>query len=162
MKLVVGLGNTGKKYNNTRHNLGHWVVERLKKMRSHEFESKQIILAKNVGFMNESGEDVLRLVKKAGADLKNLLIIHDDFDVPLGEFKLQFGRSSAGHKGVQSVIDELGSKDFWRLRVGIGRPPAGVEADDFVISEFSPPEQEIIDDLFPSLLQAVEDWVLKK
>jgi aminoacyl-tRNA hydrolase len=220
MKLIVGLGNPDKEYWNTRHNLGHWLVERLvgdndfdfrvgcvftkadavgddggsvggggrgggrgggggrdeggglptadlrcdKNKRSLEFVTKGygVVLARNAGFINNSGRDVLRLAREFGSKLSDLLIVHDDFDLPLGRFKLQFNRSAAGHKGVQSVINELGSKAFWRLRVGIGKPPAGVDADDYVVASFSPSEWEVLESLYPQLRAAVEDWLLQK
>ena len=94
--------------------------------------------------MNESGRFVKRLVERYKIPLDDLLIIHDDLDVSLGEFKLQKGRGTAGHKGVESVISALGDNNFWRLRIGIDRPPEGTEPEDYVLSKFSPEELEKI------------------
>lgn len=162
IKIIVGLGNPGRQYQGTRHNLGHWLISRLK----NEWENKplpkpRIIWAQNRSFMNEAGKDVAQLVRRHRVELKDLLLLHDDLDIPLGEFRLQFNRSSAGHRGVQSVIDELGSPAFWRLRVGIGRPPAGETVDDFVLGRFSLKEQQILDALYPRLFAIIRDWLLR-
>jgi PTH1 family peptidyl-tRNA hydrolase len=156
--LIVGLGNNPRrKYRNTRHNNGFWAVDRLRD----DLESG-VKFFKNSGFINNSGIELKKIISHLGIRLEDLLIVHDDFDLQLGQFKLQFGRSSAGHKGVQSVIDELGSKDFWRLRIGVGHLPEGIEANDYVLERFSPQEREILDSLYPQILTAVRDWVLKK
>ncbi len=161
MKLIVGLGNPGKKYENTRHNTGFWLVDRLlTEPRSVSGDKTKV--SKNTGFINNSGIDVKKTINRLEVSLEDLLIIHDDFDLELGQFKLQLGRSSAGHKGVQSVISGLGSKDFWRLRIGAGHLPTGVEGNDYVLECFSSQEQQILDSLYPQILTAVKDWVLKK
>jgi len=159
VKLIVGLGNPGSKYENTRHNTGFFFVDRLEK---EDFDQDLVKFSKNTTFINDSGIDVKKTINRLEIPLEDVLIIHDDFDLDLGQFKLQFGHSSAGHKGVQSIIDELGSKDFWRLRIGTGKLPEGVDADDYVLDHFSMPEQQTLDSLYPQILSAVESWVLKK
>ena len=89
------------------------------------------------------------------------MVVHDDFDLELGQFRIQSNRSSAGHKGVQSLIDELGSQSFSRLRVGTGHPPIGTEANDYVLGRLSSQEQEILGSIYPQILATVQDWVLK-
>ena len=158
MKLIVGLGNPGKQYENTRHNTGFWLVDRLKE----DLRGSEVGFFKNTSFINNSGIEVKKAIRRFGVSLEDVLVVHDDFDLDLAKFKLQFGRSSAGHKGVQSVIDELGSKNFWRLRVGVGHPSVGVEPNDYVLERFSLQEQEILDSLYPQILTTVQDWVLKK
>ncbi len=160
MKLIIGLGNPGKEYENTRHNTGFCFVDMIK--RDLEGAKKDVVFFKNTTLMNDSGLAVKKTINRLKTPLEDLLIIHDDFDLELGQFRLQFGRSSAGHRGVQSVIEELVSQDFWRLRVGVGPLPVGVEASDYVLERFSPQEQQIIDSLYPQILAAVQDWVLKK
>ena len=156
MKLIVGLGNPGKQYENTRHSTGFFFVGRLKKG---EWDVDKIVkFFKNTSFMNDSGIEVKKTISYYKIPLEDVLVIHDDFDLELGQFKLQFGRSSAGHKGVQSVIDELGSQSFWRLRIGIGEPE-DVDADDYVLSRFPSQEQEVLASIFPQILTAVQDWV---
>jgi len=159
MKLIVGLGNPGKQYENTRHNLGFWVVDMIK--RDWRGMKKDVIFFKNTAFINDSGADVKKTITLLKILLEDLLVIHDDFDLELGQFKLQFGHSSAGHRGVQSIIDELGAKDFWRLRIGTGKLPEGMDADDYVLGRFSPPEQQVLDSLYPQILATIRDWVLK-
>lgn len=157
MRLVVGLGNPGKEFENTRHNLGFFLVDLLKK----EIAGPGVVFFKNSSFINEAGKEIKKTIGWHKISLEDVLVIHDDFDLELGQFKLQSNRSSAGHKGVQSLIDELGSKDFSRLRVGISPPPLGIEANDYVLGRFSPPEQQILDSIYPQILSSVQDWVLK-
>lgn len=155
--LVVGLGNPGKKYERTRHNLGARVVIAFAK--AHEYPrfvertsdhariSKNAhLLALPTTFMNESGVAVRALVSRERIPLDCLLVVHDDKDIPLKEMKLQRNRSSAGHKGVQSIIDALGSQDFWRLRLGVGTEQAEIATDEFVLQPFSPDEEGMLDE----------------
>lgn len=142
MLLLTGLGNPGKEYRGTRHNAGKWLVNRLKPLRG-------FVLRQTAGYMNNSGPEVKRLLDETGIPLDNLIVAHDDLDIKLGEFKLQKGRGGAGHKGVQSIIDTLGTRDFWRLRIGIDRPPQGVEAEGYVLQPFSSYERLVLKGLLP-------------
>lgn len=108
--------------------------------------------------MNESGREVKLLVSKYKFPISNLLIAHDDLDLEPGKWKLQFNRSSAGHKGVQSVIDELGTQDFWRLRIGVGKPPAGKTANQFVVEKPSVAERKLIETAIAECLPRVLEW----
>lgn len=117
-KLIIGLGNPDKKYENTYHNVGHLFIEYLKTLNP----SGYTLLASDV-YMNESGKFVAKEIKKSGAKPEELLIVHDDSDIELGKYKLSFGRGAAGHHGVESVQAALKTNDFWRLRIGI-RPKA--------------------------------------
>lgn len=146
MKLIIGLGNPGKEYENSRHNVGKWIIGQLKNFQ----------LTKSTVFMNESGKFVKRLMDRYKIPLDDLLIIHDDLDILLGEFKLQKGRGAAGHKGVQSIIDVLGNNNFWRLRIGIGRPPEGMEPEDYVLGKFSPEELEKIVNIIPDVRSTIQ------
>lgn len=154
MKLVVGLGNPGKIYSHTRHNLGHWVVGKLQESRG---AGEQVRFLKSRALMNNSGRFVRRLLQRYKLPLENLLVIHDDMDLKLGEVKLQKGRGSAGHKGVQSVIDELETKNFWRLRIGIGKPPVRTSTEEFVLGKFKPAEREVFGDILPQIFEKVEE-----
>lgn len=161
MKLLVGLGNPGKKFDGTRHNIGFWLVDRL----SLEFNSKDCCsfrFFKNTGFINECGKEIKKTISRLKISLEDMLVIHDCFDIPVGEFKLQFNRGAAGHKGVQSIVDETGSRSFWRLRVGINHPPKGVHANDYVLEKFSRREQAVLDALYPQIENSIRDWLLKK
>lgn len=172
MKLIIGLGNIGLKYIHTRHNLGFLILDSYIKeknlnqkwIKSSKFSSllydldSDIVLAKPQALMNNSGKTVQKLINFYKVKLSNVLIIHDDLDLNLSDFKLQLGRSSAGHKGVESVIDSLGSQEFWRLRVGIGRPPENVEAEEYVLQEFGKLEKLAIRDLLPKIFNEIENW----
>ena len=144
--LVIGLGNPGKKYEKTRHNVGFMVIDQLKKEGLADF-----ILAKTDTFMNESGKSIKSCIRlnypmvELRRMYNNLFIIHDDIDIPIGKFKIQKGRGAAGHKGVQSIINELGTKDFWRVRVGIcpkrGKP---TNVEKFVLQKLTKEEGQIL------------------
>jgi peptidyl-tRNA hydrolase, PTH1 family len=150
MKLIVGLGNPGEKYKNTRHNMGFMKVDDMmadlqdrsqwsfeKKFNAEMVKVKDTIFAKPQTFMNNSGDSVSKLVNFYNINLQDLLVVHDDVDLELGKVKEQFGVGSAGHKGVQSIIDALGSQDFWRMRVGIGRPADNkMDLEDWVLGDF--------------------------
>jgi len=177
MKLIVGLGNPGRVYANNRHNLGFLGINHFGRTQGIRFDRKQgqarigigeiagikIVLAKPQTYMNSSGESVSRLVKKFNVSLDELVIIHDDLDLPLGKIRIRKGGSSGGHKGVNSIVNELGSQDFIRIRVGIGRPiaPPGIaelgEADvvAYVLSDFTSEEKEIIAASIPQVSEAI-------
>jgi len=114
MILIVGLGNPGKKYQDTRHNIGFGVIDKLQSL-----NLKKVILAKPKTFMNLSGKAVKSLIKKYKIPTANLWVIHDDIDLPLGKIRIVKNRGAAGHKGVESIIKELGTKNFVRFRIGI-------------------------------------------
>lgn len=152
MFLLVGLGNPGEKYQNTSHNVGHWLVDQLEALDG-------FTLRKTSVYMNNSGLAVKRLLDEMKLSPDNLVVAHDDLDLKLGEFKLQEGRGSAGHKGVQSIIDTLGTQNFWRLRLGIGRPPSGFEAEEYVLGEFAPGELKIIGKLIPKIEQRIKAFL---
>lgn len=152
MHLIVGLGNPGKKYERTRHNVGFLAVDALRndtfsewkllksleaEASEGEIEGKKVILLKPQTFMNLSGRAVSAAMKKYRITYEHLIVIHDDLDIPFGEIKAQKNKSAAGHNGVQSVIDALGTKDFWRMRVGIGARPKEMASDVFVLQKFS-------------------------
>lgn len=152
---IIGLGNPGKKYINTRHNVGFMIVDVLEKE-----DLKELALAKTETFMNLSGSAVKKLMKKRGLRPDNLILVHDDIDIPLGEFKIQKGKSSAGHKGVQSIINELGTKDFYRARIGVcpkrGKPE---NVEKFVLQNFTREEKEIIKKLIDKMPEEIRKMV---
>ncbi|MCC7345571.1 MAG: aminoacyl-tRNA hydrolase [Deltaproteobacteria bacterium] len=173
-KLIVGLGNPGKEYEKTRHNVGFFIVDRLaeewgadfrrQKFHGHYAEHREgdekILLVKPETFMNLSGRCVgpwVDFLKLEGGDL---LVVHDELDLPFGRMKAQFSASAAGQKGVASIIEALGHKDFCRLRVGIGRPPAQRGGADHVLAAFSKEERKILDEeLLPKASEAVKIFV---
>lgn len=140
MKIIVGLGNPGKKFEKTRHNVGFRAIDELAKQKTRNF-----IIAKPQTFMNNSGQAVKSLINFYKAKPENLWIIHDDLDLPIGEIKIAKNRGSAGHKGVQSIIDHLKTKDFNRIRIGIcpktGKPE---QVEKFVLQNFTKEEEKLI------------------
>ena len=168
--LIVGLGNPGREYRETRHNAGFMVLDRLaarlgesfSRLESHALVSKAIyqnnrlILAKPQTYMNASGQAVGGLARFYKVPLENFLVLYDDVDLPLGTLRLRPGGGSAGQKGMDSIIQRLGSEDFARLRVGIGRPPGQMEAGDYVLKHFSPSEAAIL----PQILDRAVDAIL--
>lgn len=163
MKLIIGLGNPGIKYEKTRHNLGWRVIEELAQQMKitgwkidlqfnaeivqGAFRQEKIILAKPQTFMNESGRAVQSIANYYKIPFSEILVIHDDIDLPLGQIKIQQSRGSAGHKGVQSIIDQLKTNDFIRMRVGI--KPADnqqpiTNTEKFVLQKFTAEEEKIV------------------
>ena len=160
MKLVVGLGNPGKEYENTRHNTGRILVGILEK----KIGNCKIKFITPDVFMNNSGKTVAPLIKNK-KDLKDLVVIYDDIDLPIGKIKISFNRSSGGHNGLQSIIKALKSEEFLRIRIGTApatpsgkiRKPKGEKAVlNFLLGEFKKPELEIIKKLSKEVAEAVE------
>jgi len=177
MKLIVGLGNPGRIYAHNRHNIGFMCVSHLAKTHGIRFDKKQgqartgtgevagnkLIVARPQTHMNLSGESVSRLINKFNISLNDLIVIHDDLDLPLGKIRLSRGSGSGGHKGIDSIITHLGSQGFTRIRVGIGRPPI-IEgsAEDretdivaYVLNDFTPEEKKVITELIPEVSEAI-------
>ncbi len=167
--LIVGLGNPGPEYARHRHNVGFQCLDRLAEARGLSFDHLQhkarvaggtiatadVILAKPLNFMNLSGPPVRSLVRHYRVPLSRLLVIYDDLDIPLGTIRLRPRGGSGGHLGVTSIIESLGSRDFPRLRVGIGRPPPGVDPTDHVLSDFTPDERPVIEEVYERVMAAV-------
>jgi PTH1 family peptidyl-tRNA hydrolase len=127
-----------------------------------KINKKKIILAKPQTFMNESGKAVKSLIGGYNLELKNLIVIHDDFDLPFGKIRISFGRGSAGHKGVQSIIDELGTKDFIRFRIGI-KPKNYTfkNLERFVLQKFNKKEEKILKEVIEKTCQAIEVAIIE-
>lgn len=177
MNLIIGLGNPGRGYANNRHNTGFACVNYFAKTQGIHFDKKQgqarigtgeiagkkVVLARPQTYMNLSGESVSRLVKKLNVSLSELLVIHDDLDIPLGRVRIRQGGGSGGHKGVESIIACLGSEDFIRLRIGIGRPtanensfePGETDIAGYVLSNFTDNQKQAITDLMPMISEAI-------
>jgi len=165
--LVVGLGNPGPRYAETRHNLGFWVVDRIAReerlawrQQGRAFTTRwgRGWLMKPTTFMNASGEAVAPFVRYYKIEPERLLVVHDDLDLPLGRMRLRRGGSAGGQKGVRSIIEQLGTDGFDRLRLGIGRPPAGRDAAGWVLSKFSPEERPLADRVAAAAVEAVRVW----
>lgn len=168
MKLIVGLGNPGEEYIGTRHNVGFWLVEAIAKQSAVEFKfdkklnaesvkakfnDKPVVLAKPCTYVNKSGEAVSKLIKQLKIKKEDLIVVQDDLDIEFGSLKLSFGKDSGGHRGIQSIIDQLKTNKFWRLRIGTAnrklssaRQQATLKAKkesvgNFVLAKFTPTEQ---------------------
>ncbi len=152
MILIVGLGNPGKKYKKTRHNIGFMVIDELK----NKVSNKNTILCKPQTYMNQSGKEVKSLATKYKIPTTNIFVIHDDIDLPLGTMRVSQNISSAGHKGVQSIINELESKNFTRFRIGIqpkiGKPQ---NVEKFVLEKFTKEEEKIIKQIIKKIPSSV-------
>jgi PTH1 family peptidyl-tRNA hydrolase len=171
-KLIIGLGNPGRKYANNRHNVGFQCLDRLAEAwslsfgrRKHrallaqgEIAGLKVILAKPQTFMNLSGEAVERLARFYRVPPKDILVIYDDLDLPVGKIRLRPEGGSGGHKGMKSIMERLGTNGFPRLRVGIGRPPHG-DPVDYVLGDFTPDERIAIDEARERVVSAVELWL---
>ena len=164
MKLVVGLGNPGTEYENTRHNTGRILVGLIEKKLDKENNKQKIKFITPDTFMNNSGRAVVPLVKSK-KDLKDLVVIYDDIDLPIGKMKISFNRSSGGHNGLQSIIKALKSEEFLRIRIGIApRAPSGKikkptgekNVINFILGEFKKPELETIKKLSKTVVLALE------
>lgn len=170
-KLICGLGNPGPRYSLTRHNAGFWLVDKfagsgcwmtyqdLAEVCFMGLNGKRVILLKPLTFMNLSGRAVSFFASKMKLKPANILVAYDDLDLPLGALRLRPGGGSGGHRGLQSVIDALGTKEFPRLRLGIGRPPAGVETVDYVLSVFAKNEKEIMEGVLEDGVAALKLWI---
>ncbi len=160
MKLVVGLGNPGAEYENTRHNTGRILVGLVEK----KMEDKKIKFLTPDTFMNNSGKAVVPLVKTK-KDLENLVVVYDDVDLPLGKIKISYNRSSGGHNGVGSIIKSVKSQEFVRIRIGISpatpsgkikKPSGEKEVLKFLLGEFKKPELEKIKKLSKEIVEILE------
>jgi PTH1 family peptidyl-tRNA hydrolase len=176
MKLIVGLGNPGKTYAHNRHNVGFQCLNYFARLHSIPFDRRQcqarvgigkvrgekLLLAKPRTFVNLSGNSVACLVRKHKIPLSDLLIIYDDLDLPLGKIRLRQSGSSGGHKGMNSIISVLGSEDFPRIRVGIGRPQVEGQSIsehaiiNYVLSDFSLQEEAAIRPVIANVAEAID------
>lgn len=182
IKIIVGLGNPGKEYEASRHNIGFRIVDYLNKKYGEDFildkkfsseiseikvDSKKLLLVKPQTFVNKSGEAIKKLAKTYNLKPDNLIVVHDDLDIPFGKVKVSFGRSSAGHKGIESVIRALKSEKFYRVRIGTFnnqikkiRQMSGQkklnEINKFVIGSFSPNEKTKLN----KIIKEVSDKIL--
>jgi len=171
LKIVVGLGNPGDQYAKTRHNVGWMVLDRLAdragwagKGRTRDasaiamgrFRGMDITLVKPLTWMNDSGLAVRKVLAREHAPLGELLVVTDDFALPFGKLRFREGGGPGGHNGLRSIIGELGTEKFSRLRVGIGAPERGFK--DHVLNGFQPDERERLDELLDAAADAVEEW----
>lgn len=179
MKLIVGLGNPGQAYADNRHNVGFQCLNHFARVHKLTFSQRQarcrvgfgevadikVIIAKPQTFMNLSGRAVKQAVQRYNIALNDFIVIYDDLDLPIGKIRIRKQGSSGGHKGLQSVIDHLGSQDFARIRVGIGRP-AEVESEgtnqpksrvmSYVLSNFTTAERDVMKEVYARVTDAID------
>ncbi len=175
MILVAGLGNPGKEYSSSRHNVGFIVIDEIAKrlgisLKKKGFrslfaeallEEKKIILLKPQTYMNLSGNAVSDVVEFFKISLKDIIVVHDEIDLPIGSIKIKTGGGSAGHKGVRSVINCLGDSGFVRVRVGVGKPVQKSEIIGHVLSGFEGGEKRIMEDMVARAADAVLEIILR-
>lgn len=172
IKLIVGLGNPGTRYARNRHNVGFMIVEEFADSHSLDFKRKKFnaqiaegkiadartMIAKPQTFMNASGEAVAKLFKYYKVEPHDLIVIYDDLDLPLGKLRLRADGSAGGHHGMESIIARIGTSDFPRLRIGIGRPDPDADVDH-VLSDFDRQERAIMDETIERAVEAIEAWL---
>jgi len=171
--LLVGLGNPGREYRDNRHNIGFMLIDRLAvrldargmKLQSNalvmsgQYEDRRIILAKPQTYMNLSGQSVQGLLHFYKIPFENLLVAHDDLDIPFGAIRIRPGGGPGGQRGMASTIERLGTKDFPRLRLGIGRPPGRMDPKDYVLQDFSKEEQKFLSEILDRAADAALTFV---
>lgn len=169
MKLIVGLGNPGVRYRWTRHNAGFQVIDRFARLRDislsirrykaiyglGSFASQRIILFKPLTYMNLSGEAVRKAVQAFQIPLDNLIVVHDDLDLPPGKLRFKQKGGDGGHQGIRSIIEAMGDNAFLRLKVGIGRPPPGVDPAEYVLAPLEGAEREQYDTIFSKAAESL-------
>jgi len=156
--VIIGLGNPGPAYERTRHNAGFLLVRELAAAHGISLSqqrhgalvgdgrigARRCLLALPQSFMNRSGEPVRRVLSFTDLGPEALVVVHDDMDLPLGRLRLRRGGGAGGHRGIASILEHLGDPEFVRLKIGVGRPPAGVPAEGYVLQEFTSPERDLL------------------
>lgn len=174
MKIIVGLGNPGRKYERTRHNAGFLALDELADMISVSVDQdkhsaligrgkigpEDVVLAKPQTFMNESGRAVAALLRSAYRSPADLIVLHDELDLAPGSVRIKINGGHGGHNGLRSILELAGAAEFIRVRIGIGRPTAGVDAADYVLSPFSAEERTAAADAFRKAAEAARAVVL--
>jgi len=175
MKLLVGLGNPGRRYFHNRHNFGFRVLDALAKdsvldwklhSKSNSLVAKlgrRVLLAKPQILMNASGVALAKLAGYYRIDRADIWVIHDELDLPLGQMKIKTGGGSAGHRGVESIIEQLGKDNFIRFRLGIGRPKLdGYETEDYVLSNFTDEEEPLVKEVLETTVKIIKTALTKR
>jgi len=172
--IIVGLGNPGRQYAYNRHNVGFRCVDYLASVHGLSFSRRQkrariamgtvlgrsVILVKPRTYMNKSGGPVASVARYYRVPVDRLLVVYDDLDLPLGTTRMRPSGGSGGHRGVRSIINQLGNQAFPRLRIGIGRPPGRMDPADYVLQDFSDEEELILEPTLEQAAAAVETWLV--
>ena len=171
--LIVGLGNPGREYTDNRHNVGFMLIDRLSirlnarltRMQAKalvgtvNYEGYKIILAKPQTYMNLSGQSIQGLARFYKVPLENMIVAHDDLDLPFGTIRVRPGGGPGGQRGVASNIERLGTKDFRRLRIGIGRPPGRMDPSDYVLQNFAQTDSILLSEILDRASEAILTFV---
>ena len=172
MKLIVGLGNPGDEYKNTRHNIGYMFIDYFAEKNKTVIDKKKfngfygeinvdgekVLLLKPLSYMNLSGEVVIKFIKYFKIDIKDVLIIHDDLDLPTGKIRLRESGSSGGHNGIKNITEHLNTENFKRLKIGISNNK-DIDTKDYVLGKFSSEEKEILDNLKEEVANIQRDFI---
>ncbi len=175
MKMIIGLGNPGKQYEKTRHNVGFHVIDELhNRLSAPAMQSKfngmytvvhrpagKVILVKPLTYMNLSGECVRPLMDYFDVNVEDIVVLYDDLDIAPGTIRLREKGSAGGHNGMKSLIAHLGTDKFNRIRIGVGRPSGGMKVPDYVLSPFSKEESPLIEEMVQKSASACETWLTK-
>lgn len=175
MKLIVGLGNPGREYELTRHNIGFMAIDELAKrwsisLNEQKFKGvfgagfvngEKVILLKPLTYMNLSGESIRPLMDYYKIDVEDFIVMYDDLDIPVGKLRLRMKGSAGGHNGVKSTISHLGTQEFQRIRMGIDRPKNGMKVVDYVLGRFTSEEISGVNQSIENAADACEEWLSK-
>lgn len=155
MNLIVGLGNPGKEYEYTRHNAGYLFIEKLQK----DFQTSDLVIKKTDVFMNDSGSFVKKVFEYYKVNPNNLYIIHDDLDIPLGEYKIQQGTGPKDHNGINNIEQTINTKDFWRIRIGVDNREVGnrVPGEAYVLQKFNNEELKLLGEVFNKTIKELKN-----
>ena len=175
LRLIVGLGNPDKKLLKTRHNVGFWFLDMLSRrieknfiyskkydadIFEYEFSSKLFQLMKPMSYINNSGIPIKKFIKNKNINPENILVIYDDLDLTIGKIRLKQGGGSGGHNGLNSIIEQLGSKNFWKLRIGIGKPEDKDRVVEYVLGNPSKNDKDVILDSINICLDEIDNFLL--
>jgi PTH1 family peptidyl-tRNA hydrolase len=175
VKVIVGLGNPGVHYEKTRHNIGFQVVDQLAKTNhilistkrfkslygAGRIDSERVILFKPMTFMNQCGEALKKAIHFFQIGIENLIVIHDDLDLPFGRLRFKRRGGDGGHQGVRSIIESIGKNNFLRLKIGIGRPPQGMDPADYVLTPFEDIQHSDLEEIVFSAAEALKVLLLE-
>ncbi|WP_160725698.1 aminoacyl-tRNA hydrolase [Bacillus sp. USDA818B3_A] len=175
MRLIVGLGNPGKQYHQTRHNIGFEVIDALSEqfsipLNQSKFKGlygiglhngEKVLLLKPLTYMNLSGESIRAVMDYYQIELEDILVIYDDLDLPVGKIRLRQKGSPGGHNGIKSTVAHLGTQEFNRIRIGIDRPTPGMSVPDYVLGRFRPEERPLTHDAVTRSAEACASWLKK-
>lgn len=171
MKLIIGLGNPGKEYENTRHNIGYMAIDNYlgdvtwqKKFNALyttlNINGEKVYFVKPQTYMNLSGNSVIEFINFFKINTKDVLVIHDDLDLPLGKVRIKINSSAGGHNGIKSIIEKIGTNNFARLKIGISNN-SKIDTKDYVLGHFNKEEQKILNQLYSTINNIINDFINK-